>query len=176
MNKTILALVGAVAAPVAMAGTPMSAPITPAAEPSLFNAGWVASPYALFLTPDSDASDDVWGGGLNVEYYFNQFISLGAQGQWADVDGDLGQTYAAITTLRYPVTTHIAPYIQGAFGWQDLGDTSDIFGSASAGVQFRVNEAWGLFADWTYAFPGGGGGDDDFENYQLIRAGFNVSF
>lgn len=176
MKKSIIALVGAIAAPLAIAGTPVSAPVAPAPEPSLFNAGWVASPFAAFLTPDSEAIDDVWGGGVSAEYYFNSYVSLGGQGIWLDVDGDLGQSYALISTLRYPITTHIAPYIQGAFGWQDLGENSDIFGSASAGVQYRVNETWGIFADWTYAFPGGGGGEDDFEDYQLIRGGFTISF
>ena len=177
MKKTLITLALGALAGTAMAGTPVSAPVTPASAPdSLFGPGWVASPYALFMTPDSDKVDDVWGGGIDCEYFFNSYVSLGIQGQWADVDGDLGQIYTAISTLRYPVTSNIAPYIQGAIGYGDLAGSGDLLGSAAVGLDVRINEAWGMFADWTYAFPGGGGGEDDFEDYQLIRAGFRINF
>ena len=178
MKKTILTIAMSALAAAAYAG-PMGAPTTTYSEPapaSLFGPGWVASPYALFLTPDADQADDVWGGGLDIEYFFNTYWSLGAQAQWADVDGDLGQIYTAISTLRYPITSNIAPYVQGAIGYGDVNGSGDLLGSAAVGLDVRFNEAWGMFADWTYAFPGGGGGEDDFEDYQLIRAGFRVNF
>lgn len=180
MKKTILTIAMSAFAAAAYAG-PMGTTTTTTIEstaPSadLFGPGWVASPYAIFLTPDADQADDVWGGGLDIEYFFNTYWSLGIQGQWADVDGDLGQVYTAISTLRYPITTNIAPYVQGAIGYGDVNGSGDLLGSAAVGLDVRFNEAWGIFADWTYAFPGGGGGEGSFEDYQLVRAGFRVTF
>ena len=176
MKKTTLILAICAMATGAYAGTPAPVPYSePAPAADLFGAGWVASPYALFLTPDSDLIDDVWGGGLAVDYYFNQFVALGASAELADVDGDVGGVYALSTTLRYPVGTYFAPYITGAVGVQDFFDT-EVLGRAGAGLQVQFNEKFGMFADWLYAFPGGGGGEDDFEDYQTIRAGLTFKF
>jgi hypothetical protein len=84
MKRTILTIAMSALAAAAYAG-PMGTPTTTsyaAPEPaSLFGPGWVASPYALFLTPDADQVDDVWGGGLDIKYFFNTYWSLGIQGQ-----------------------------------------------------------------------------------------------
>ncbi len=178
MKKTILTIAMTALAATAYAG-PMGSPTTtytsaPAAD--LFGPGWVFSPYALFLTPNADVSDDAWGGGLALDYYFNQYWGLGASAEWADVDGDIGGVYAASTTFRYPIGTYFAPYLTAAVGAQDFGGSTEILGRAGAGLQVRFTEQVGVFADWIYAFPGGGGGDDDFEDYQTIRMGLNISF
>jgi hypothetical protein len=60
MKKTILTIAMSSLAASAFAG-PMGAPTTTYSEPapaSLYGPGWVASPYAIFLTPDADQADD----------------------------------------------------------------------------------------------------------------------
>jgi hypothetical protein len=51
-----------------------------------------------------------------------------------------------------------------------------LLGRAGLGLEFRPTTAFGVFADWSYSFPGGGGGPDDIEDYQMIRAGIKIGF
>lgn len=178
MKKTILTIAMSALAATAYAGPMGSAPTTYSSPPAvdLFGPGWVFSPYALFLTPDSELSDDTWGGGLAVDYYFNQYWGLGVSAEWADANGDIGGVYVASTTFRYPVGTYFAPYVMAAVGGQDYGGNFEVLGRAGAGLQVKFNEQFGIFTDWIYAFPGGGGGDDDFEDYQSIRMGMSFTF
>lgn len=141
-----------------------------------FNGGWAFSGYGLFLTPDSEVEDDTFGGGIAAEYFFNQYVGVSALAQWADPSDSLVHNYAADLVLRYPVTTYcFAPYIFAGGGVHTNGET-EIIGRAGAGVDIRILNCNGLFADWTYTFPGGGGGDDDIEDYQLVRLGVKVAF
>jgi hypothetical protein len=48
--------------------------------------------------------------------------------------------------------------------------------SRSGSKKRELRAKWGIFADWTCAFPGGGVGEDDLEDYQIIRGGFRVNF
>ena len=173
MRKLILAMIAA-SASVAMAGTYVQTTTSAAAPVSLYGPGWSTGAYALFLTPDADAADDVWGGGVQVDYFFNEYVGLGASAELADIDGDVGGYYALAGTVRYPVG-YFAPYLMASVGAQNYFET-DIAGRVGAGVEVKFTETFGLFADWQYAFPGGGGVEDDFEDYQLIRFGARFSF
>jgi hypothetical protein len=180
MKKTTLILTLCAFATAAQAGPigaepTYTAPPPPPPMPELFGPGWMVSPYAAFLTPDADLEGDIWGGGVALEYYFTTYLGLGISAELADVDGDVGGVYALSGTARYPVGTYFAPYITAAFGLQNYVDT-EIVGRAGVGLQVQFNERFGMFADWLYAFPGGGGGDDDFEDYQTIRMGLTFKF
>ena len=79
--------------------------------------------------------------------------------------------YTADLVLRAPIeSAHIAPYLF-AGGGAILEDSSEFLGRAGAGVEIRPTANFGIFADWVYNFPGGGGGDDDVEDYQMVRMG-----
>jgi len=39
-----------------------------------------------------------------------------------------------------------------------------------------LTSQFGLFGDWIYNFPGGGGGDDDFQDFQEVRFGLRFAF
>ena len=152
------------------------APSAPASQP-VFGPGWHFGAHALFLTPDADIADDVWGGGLNLDYFFNSNVGVQVSGSWADPGTDeVWHNYTADLVLRAPIESlHIAPYIFGGCG-AILEDSSDFLGRAGAGIEIRPSANFGIFADWSYSFPGGGGSDNDIEDYQMVRMGLKFGF
>jgi hypothetical protein len=186
MIRSTLILLAAMAAG-AQAGTVAMAPsapvsMAPSYSASNFGPGWVVSGYALFLTPDAEY-DDAWGGGVGVDYYFNEFFGLGASAAWAeveaedrDIDGEVGGVYTIDATLRYPISNFVAPYVLVGGGIQDFADDTEIVGRAGAGLQIQFSPTIGVFGDWLYHFPGGGGGDDDFQDFQSVRFGVRFGF
>jgi hypothetical protein len=77
---------------------------------------------------------------------------------------------------RYPFPTAcFAPYAFAGVGIFD-GESTELLGRLGIGVDWRIYNGHGLFADWSYAIPGGGGGDDDVEDYQIIRLGLKIDF
>jgi Outer membrane protein beta-barrel domain len=180
MKTSLLLLALAVLGGNAVAGTmaapqPMAAPMAPASE--LFGAGWHVGAHGLFLTPDADRADDTWGGGVNLDYFVSPFVGFQASASWADPGTDeIWHNYTLDLVLRAPIeSAHIAPYIFIG-GGAILEDDADILGRAGVGLEYRPTASFGIFADWIYNFPGGGGGDDDVEDYQMIRAGVKFGF
>jgi hypothetical protein len=187
MIRSTLILLAAMAAG-AQAGTVAMAPsapvsMAPSYAASNFGPGWVVSGHAIFLTPDGEY-DDVWGGGVGVDYYFSEFFGLGASASWAEVDAEdtgtgdseVGGVYTIDATFRYPLGNYVAPYVLVGGGVEDFADETEILGRAGVGLQVQFSPAFGIFGDWLYHFPGGGGGDDDFEDFQTVRVGIRVGF
>lgn len=136
-----------------------------------FNGGWAFSAYGMFLTPDADIEDDVFGGGIAAEYFFNNYFGVSGFAQWADPGEALVHNYGADLVVRYPFTSLcFAPY---AFigGGVHTNSSTEFIGRGGVGVDVRLFDCNGLFADWTYTAPGG-----DLEDYQLIRLGVKVAF
>ena len=151
----------------------------PVIEEALFGPGLEMSGYALFLTPDAEY-DDSWGGGIALDYYFNTNFALGASAEWADVEApggssSVGGVYAANATYRFPIGM-VAPYLLVGGGVQDFGGSTEITARGGAGLQVALTSQFGLFGDWIYNFPGGGGGDDDFQDFQEVRFGLRFAF
>jgi hypothetical protein len=160
------------AAPMAPYSPPTGAPSEP-----LFGPGLHIGAHALFLTPDADQADDTWGGGVNLDYFFNSNVGIQLSGSWADPGTDeIWHNYVADLVLRAPIeVAYIAPYVF-AGGGAIVEDSWELLGRAGVGIEFRPVSSFGIFADWGYNFPGGGGGDDDIEDYQMIRMGVKFGF
>lgn len=163
----------AVAALVGAASTSQSH----AQSSELFGPGWHLGGHVLFLTPDAERADDTWGGGVTLDYFYTPFVGIQLSGAWADPGtGDVWHNYLADLVLRYPFeASNFAPYLFVG-GGAIVEDNADIMGRAGAGIEFRWTSSFGVFTDWNYSFPGGGGGDDDIEDYQMIRAGVKFAF
>lgn len=177
MSALLVALAitaGAVhAGPVAIRNTaPVAAP-----NELLFGSGFHIGGHALFLTPDADRGHDTWGGGVNVDYYFNPYFGLQTSGAWADPGtGETWHNYTLDLVLRAPVeSAHFAPYVFVG-GGAIVEDGAHVLGRAGVGIEFRPTSRFGIFADWVYNFPGGGGGSDDIEDYQMVRMGVKLGF
>ena len=136
-----------------------------------FNGGLALSAYGLFLTPDAEFEDDTFGGGIGVEYFFNPYFGIAGSAQWADPGESLVHNYSADAVVRYPITSIcIAPYAFGGVGVH-TNSATEVIGRVGAGLDVRLWNASGIFADYTYTMPGG-----DVEDYQLIRFGVKFGF
>ena len=175
-------LLGALAlsATTLIAGTPAPKQVNttaPAPAETLFGPGLHIGAHALFLTPDADRADDTWGGGLNLDYFFNPYAGVQVSAAWADPGtSEVWHNYTADLVLRAPIESlHVAPYIF-AGGGAIVEDSSEFLGRAGVGIEIRPTANVGVFADWIYNFPGGGGGHDDVEDYQMVRMGLKFAF
>lgn len=147
----------------------------PATGCECFNGGWDLGAYGLYLSPDAD-TDETWGGGILAEYFFNRYVGLAGTAQWAEYEDTQVHNYALDAVFRYPIDSAcIAPYAFIGGGVHCDGVTEAI-GRLGVGLDWRIKDCYGLFVDYTYTLPGGGGGDDDLEDYQLIRLGMKFSF
>lgn len=141
-----------------------------------FGGGWALAPYALFLTPDADM-DTTFGFGISAEYFFNTYLGLAGSGQWAEIGDETYGNYVADFVARYPVgSLCLAPYAFAGIGLINGNDETNLLGRVGIGVDWRFYNGHGIFADWSYTAPGGGGGEDDWEDYQIIRMGVKIQF
>ena len=170
------------------AGPLAPAPTTPM-QPTeqLFGPGWEFGGHALFLTPEAGRADDAWGGGVDVDYFFNAFVGLEGSAAWArphsSSTSEANATWGNYTlnlVLRAPVEAyHIAPYLLVGGGMisakgDESGDRINKWlGQAGVGLEYKPTSNVGLFADWIYNFPGASGQVPD---YQLIRMGLKFGF
>lgn len=136
-----------------------------------FNGGLAVSAYGLFLTPDAAAEDDTFGGGIGVEYFFNQYFGVAGSAQWADPGESVVHNYSADAVLRYPITSIcVAPYVFGGVGLHTNSQT-EMIGRVGGGIDVRLWDSNGIFADYTYTMP-----DGDIDEYQIIRLGVKFAF
>ena len=179
---TLITFVGAAglqAGPMMAPYDAMSYPApTPAPAPigcDAFEGGWALAPFGLFLTSDSDY-DTTFGFGLQAEYFFNRFFGLAGSLQWAEVgDTDVGN-YVIDGVVRYPFPTAcLAPYAFAGIGVIDA-NTTEVLGRLGVGLDWRIFNGHGIFCDWSYGIPGGSGGEDGIEDYQIIRLGVKIDF
>ena len=179
MKSTSLLLAFVALTGIAVAGPMYSPPPTMPSGPAeqLFGPGFHIGGHGLFLTPDADRADDTFGGGVNLDYFISPWVGFQASGSWADPGTDeIWHNYTLDLVLRAPIeAAYIAPYALVG-GGAIVEDQANILGRAGVGLEFRPTASFGIFTDWIYTFPGGGGGEDDVEDYQMIRAGLKFGF
>jgi len=132
------------------------------------------------------------GGGVAINYFFARYFGFSVEGNWwKGINKDHGHRHhrdhdhkhhghraaahqvAAHFILRYPVECGnfcFAPYIFGGGGGIFNGHKVG-FGDVGAGIEFRVSQHIGLFADWRWEFTGKGMNDVD-----TTRAGVRFVF
>lgn len=140
--------------------------------------------------------DDVFGGGLGVNYYFTPHFGIGVEGMLFDTDGDSFGSTAANAFLRLPISNSgLALYTFAGAGVvmnadkvssDDLRDVrsravddDDPTGLEDAlfeahigvGIEYRFNPRLGIFSDLRHTFV-----EDDADNYTSARAGIRIVF
>src|ERR1051326_4233195 len=115
--------------------------------------------------------DDQGGGGLGLNYFFSQYIGIGADSyieEWKApyrVNGSL--------ILRYPLSRAggIAPYIFGGGGREFKYLTQWTY-HGGGGLEFRFDRYTGIFGDARRVFSDR---SSDFD-YTLARGGLRLNF
>lgn len=165
-----LALSPLAAGPVGGGKTTM-APV-PAPQPSgcdCFGPGFTVNPYGLYMIPEGEY-DEEFGGGVSLDYFFTRFVGVSGFAQWVATDS-VTHNYGADLVLRYPIDSLcVAPYVLGGVGVHTNSET-EFIGRLGAGIDWRIKDCIGVFADWTYTLPGG-----ELEDYQIIRLGMKFPF
>ena len=86
--------------------------------------------------PGEDTSDNVFGGGLNLDCFVDRNVAFQASGSWADPGtDDLWHNYTVDVIFRAPMQ-NFAPYVF-AGGGVIVEDTTDLLGRAGLGLEFR---------------------------------------
>lgn len=140
--------------------------------------------------------DDVFGGGLGVNYYFTRHFGIGVEGMLFNTDGDTFGSTAANVFLRLPISNSgLALYTFAGAGvvvnadkvssgdlWDVQSravDNDDATGLEDAlfevhlgvGIEYRFNPRFGIFSDLRHTFLEG-----DADNYTSARAGIRIVF
>ena len=144
-------------------------------DPSIcFEPGWDFGGYFSGMFPDDGATENGYGGGILLSYFFDRNIGIemnyAAHGQ-----GEAKHVFHTNAVYRLPINSCFcgawAPYAFGGIGFQANGEFDMLF-DIGVGVEVRF-QSWGctaLFADYSYNFV-----EKDWD-FQQVRAGFKLPF
>jgi len=175
MKKYIITgIMAAIAATSAFAGTAVSKNVVAVEDPCLFRGNeWQVDAFGLgdFFRGGYYAGRPLWGGGLGVNYFFNEYVGLGieqdlygrnSRNNYYAPNGVNGITrWATIGNVfvRYPICNwNLAPYLMfggGAnYGRVPNRSGGQGFGHVGGGLEYRLTENVGLFSDARYLYSG----------------------
>lgn len=116
-----------------------------------------------------------WGGGLGVNYFFNEYIGLGVEQSVVGRTDEVTQwSTIGNLILRYPICSlNLAPYalIGGGASYGCTVRKGHGFGHVGGGLEYRVTSNIGLFSDarWLYS-------SEEPRSSVLGRAGVRFAF
>ena len=144
--------------------------------------------------------DNALGGGLDVKYFFNKWMAIGAEGFIVDADFNTAGGGLGTFTFRYPIgCSRFAPYTWGGFGvsgggshtvrfFNELNPSSgrepefradqrignkhyEATGQVGAGLEIRITHHIGLMTDCAWNVLSG-----PDNNFGMARAGVTLSY
>lgn len=169
---------------------------------SLYNPhDWQIDLFGSHAFTDSEnrgliGEDEVFGGGLGVNYFITRNVGVGAEGNLIEIDGELLGSANLNVLLRFPIAeTGLAPYIYGGAGLTFNGDDLDsddfsdardrleddeeprneddviFIAHAGAGLEYRFTSHFSVFGDVRYTWT-----ESDNSDFGLGRVGFRFPF
>jgi len=110
------------------------------------------------------------GGGFGLNFFFAKYFGIGYEAAWYDNGGTaehlpLGGNFF----FRYPICSlNLAPYVMvgGGAAWDG---TCIGYGNVGGGLEYRITDHIGLFADGRYFYGGTG-------NVANVRGGLRFAF
>ncbi len=110
------------------------------------------------------------GGGFGVNFFFARYFGIGYEAAWYSNNGTaehlpLGGNFF----IRYPICSlNLAPYVMvgGGAAWDG---TTLGYGNVGGGLEYRLTDHVGLFADGRYYYGGPG-------NVANLRSGIRIAF
>lgn len=196
-----LSLLAALALPGMAGEVTLTQATSPATSLSLYNAGEVQidvfGAYGFASSGNERViGDDIVGGGLAMSYYFTRWFGIGGEGSLFDTDHDLLGTAAFNVFLRAPIAeSGFAVYAFGGGGvsynaedidFDDFEDARDraedddelrddddvlFLWHLGAGVEYRFNPNFGMFADGRYTWV-----ERDDSDFGLVRVGLRFAY
>ncbi len=127
--------------------------------------------FGTYATRDREGiRTDMGGGGLGLTYFFWRYVGIGADSYIEEWKWPYRVNGSAILRLPLPENfSHLAVYGFGGGGRQ-FKDIPQYTWHGGAGLEWKLNRHWGLFADAREVFP------DKTDNYTLVRAGVTLGF
>jgi opacity protein-like surface antigen len=114
------------------------------------------------------------GGGVGLNYFFHRYLGLGVDANWSptgEPDDTVIHEVSGSFIARFPIDSIcLAPYIFAGGGAKFNGDNEGTL-HGGAGLEFRVTEKIGIFADGRYTFLG-----EDKNDTVLVRGGLRFVF
>ena len=151
------------------AKTPVApAPIEPI---PCFTAGEIQfDAFTLYANPQGGGIlSDGWGGGLGGSYFLNEYVGLMGRAYWWDADPVI-HSITGSAILRYPFQELcLAPYAYGGLGGH-FDSVNQVGGHLGVGLEFRMTENLGVFADWNYTWA------DKTEDWDVVSFGLRLVF
>lgn len=180
MKLKLTTLLGALALTGSLTAGPMTTP-APMQSPSevLFGPGWTVGGHTLYVTPKGHQGERAWGGGLNLDYFFNANIGLAGSADWVRPNSTTWGNYTLDLVLRAPFEQyHIAPYAFGGLGTVHANNdqertATEFLLRVGGGLDYRITRKFGLFSDFAWNWPTGGDGIPD---YGMVRIGVKIGF
>jgi hypothetical protein len=137
---------------------------------TLYNPGEVTLDlFGTYADRDRFGNDgDQWGGGLGLNFFLNRYIGIGADSYLEEWKWPYRVNGSAI--FRLPIdSVGLAPYVFGGGGREFKYAPQWTF-HAGGGLEFRVNQHTGIFADGRRVWP------DKTPDYTLVRFGMRLGF
>jgi len=134
----------------------------------LYNCGEISvDAFGFHGSRDKDGhGSGAWGPGAGVNYFFTQYIGVGAD-TYADAF-EVPYLLNASAIVRYPILqTGVAPYIFGG-GGREWTHTAQWLGHIGCGVEYRFRPEFGVFVDIRDVFP------SSTKDYAVLRFGFRI--
>lgn len=119
-------------------------------------------------------SDTEWGLGVALSAYpFQRYAGVQLNGAIDDMEGTLFDSLEVNGILRLPLDKRsIAPYVIG--GAEFEFDSEEWVFGVGPGIEYRMNEKWGVFGEYRYNFASEV--SDDRDDEQEVRAGLRLVF
>lgn len=144
-------------------------PAPPVIEEVCFEAGELQLDLFAGYVWAEGGHDDSATGGVGINYFFTEMVGVGVDAHWWDGDGTI-HSFSGSLIVRFPIQEIcLAPYIYGGGGF-DVN--SEQYGSvhAGAGIEYRISDSIGVFADGRYTW-----GEDEYDD-AMARGGIRFVF
>lgn len=118
---------------------------------------------------DGAGLDAGFGGGLALTHFATENLGVSAGAYWWEGSSVIHSVTGSVIYRQPFQDLCLAPYVYGGVGGH-FDSVNQISGHLGAGVEYRVCEGFGIFADYRYTWA------DETEDWNLYSLGVRVLF